>query len=380
VNEVTIIEPRDTDAFRSRIRTWLRTNLVVEPRPVDFRERWERTRAWQQKLSAAGWVALSYPVEYGGQGLGVVEEAILSEELARAGAPPMLPLGHLGRPLLTHGTDAQRQRYLRKLLSAEEIWCQGFSEPTAGSDLASLRTRATKVEGGYVITGQKMWTSYGVFADMALVLARTGEVEERHRGISAFLVPLTLPGITVRPIVLANGDEEFAEVFLDDVVVGDDSLLGEIGQGWEIAMTTIGYERGAVDTGYQIVFAGFVNELARELSATSRVDDSYVLRELGKAITLVEVMGLQCLRAVGDRASGGAPGPEASIDKLLMTTVEQQLLATALEISGSVTDPLTTKWFDRYLYGRAASIYGGSSQIQKNILATRMLGLPRSRP
>jgi len=369
----------ETEKFRSRIRAWLQDNVPDEQLPNDFRERWESMRAWQRKLSSAGWVALSYPVEFGGQGLGVVEEAILSEEMARAGAPPTLPLGHLGRPLLTHGTDAQRQRYLKKLLSAEEIWCQGFSEPSAGSDLAGLRTRATKLDDGFLLSGQKTWTSYGIFADMALVLARTGEISERHRGISAFLVSLTLPGITVRPIVLANGDEEFAEIFFDDVKVPLDSLLGELGQGWEIAMATIGYERGAVDTGYQVRFSGFVRELVSELVRSGRTDDSAALQEVGRSITLVEVMGYQCHRSVGERASGRSPGPEASIDKLLMTKVEQELLASALEVTSDALGETATKWFDRYLYGRAASIYGGSAQIQKNILALRVLDLPRTR-
>lgn len=366
------------EAFRRELQAWLEAHKPAAALPEDFRERWAAMREWQRRLAAAGWVAVSYPEEYGGRGLGALEESILSEELARAGAPPILPLGHLGHPILTHGTEEQKRRYLPNLLAAEEIWCQGFSEPSAGSDLAGLRTKAVAVDGGYRISGQKMWTSYGVFADFALVLARTGDPADRHRGISAFLVDLSTPGVSVRPIVLANGDEEFAELFFDDVAVPAANLLGREGDGWTIAMEAIGHERGAVDTGYGVKFAGFVAELADEVHAAGRDDDPEARRALGRAVMLVDVLRLQSDRSVRERLEGRPPGPEASVDKLLMTTVEQNLMDTALELTADRVGGQYAKWFDRYLYGRAGSIYGGSAQIQRNILAQRVLALPKA--
>jgi alkylation response protein AidB-like acyl-CoA dehydrogenase len=372
---------RDTPAealFRARLRAWLAENLPVEPEPAALVERWPYMRDFQRRLYRGGWVALSYPTEVGGQGLGPMEEAILSQELGRADAPSMLPIGHLGRPLLSHGTTEQRTRYLPPLLASEEIWCQGFSEPGAGSDLAALRTRAVRDRGDWVITGQKVWTSYGVFADYCLLLARTDPDAPRHRGISAFIVPLRSAGVTVRPIVLANGDEEFAEVHLDDVRVPAENLLGGETDGWRIAMDVVSYERGAVDIGYLAKFERYLRELAVNVGRSESAPDRTVVRGLGRAAGMVEVLRMHCLRSLSERANGGRPpGAESSIDKLLMTAVEQQLMSTGLDLLDDATHPHRHDWFDRYLYGRAASIYGGSAQIQRNILAERVLGLPR---
>jgi alkylation response protein AidB-like acyl-CoA dehydrogenase len=335
-------------------------------------------RAFQQRMYQGGWVALSYPTEVGGQGLGMMEEAILSQELGRANAPTMLPLGHLGRPLLSHGTEEQRSRYLPPLLASDEIWCQGFSEPQAGSDLASLRTRAVRDGADWVISGQKVWTSYGVFADFCLLLGRTDPDAVRHRGISAFIVPLRSPGVTVRPIVLANGDEEFAEIHLDDVRVPAANMIGEPTDGWKIAMDVVSYERGAVDIGYLSKFERYLSELSALVKASRPEPDRATVRALGEAAAGIEVLRMHCLRSLSERATGGSPGAESSIDKLLMTRVEQQLMAVSLDLLDDATVPGRREWFDRYLYGRAGSIYGGSSQIQRTILAERMLALPRA--
>ncbi len=369
---------RDTPAqaaFRTRLRSWLASNLPTDAEPVAMRDRFQYMRDWQRRLAAGGWTALSWPKEYGGQGLGQMEEAILNQELSRSAAPATLPLMHLGRPFLTHGTEEQKQKYLPDLLSSDVIWCQGFSEPGAGSDLASLRTKATVDGDDFVLSGQKVWTSLGVFADMCLVLARTDDAEPKHRGISAFVVPLDAPGVTVRPIIMANGDEEFAEIFLSEVRVPLANMLGTAGSGWAIAMSTISYERGASDIGYQAKFERFYLELLAGASHSGGLDDPTLKAQIGRAGVLIEVFRMHCLRRLSERESASSPGPMSSVDKLLMTKVEQTLLQVALDGAHDLLSKEFATWFDRYLYGRAGSIYGGTAQIQKNIIAQRMLGL-----
>jgi alkylation response protein AidB-like acyl-CoA dehydrogenase len=334
---------------------------------------------FQKRLYLNGWIALSYPTEVGGQGLGPVEEAILSEELGNAGAPTLIPLGHLGRPLLTFGSAEQQARYLPPLLSAEEIWCQGFSEPEAGSDLASLRTRAVRRGHEWALNGHKIWTSYGAYADYCLLLARTDLSASRHHGISAFIVPLNAPGVTVRPIVLANGEEEFAEIYLDDVRVPDANMLGGPGDGWSVAMEVVNYERGAVETGYLPKFQRYLAELGGIVRGRDERPDRATLLALGEVAALLGVLRMHCLRRLSERAAGVPPGPESSVDKLLMTEVEQRLMALGLAIMRDAAEPGRSEWFGRYLYGRAGSIYGGSSQIQRNIIAQRQLQLPREK-
>jgi alkylation response protein AidB-like acyl-CoA dehydrogenase len=361
--------------FRRRLQAWLAENMPTEQEPESMAERFEWTRRWQRKLFEGGWTALTWPREYGGQGLGPLEEAIFSQELGRAGAPSPLPLGHLGRPFITHATEEQRRRYLPRLLAVEDIWCQGFSEPGAGSDLASLQTSARREGNSYVLAGQKVWTTLGAFADHCMVLARTDPEVRKHKGISCFLVPLDAPGVTVRPIVLANGDEEFAEIFFDDVVVPAEDMLGEPGQGWEIALSVISYERGAVDVGYQAKFERYFAELLAGVRADDAPVDDAAYERIGGVAVELEVFRMHCLRSLSRRAVGVPPGDASSIDKLLMTAVEQDLLDAALAVSDRHDGPERIRWFDRYLYGRAGSIYGGSAQIQKGILAERVLGL-----
>lgn len=368
---------RDTDeqlTFREGLRRWLAENLPSEPEPENLDDRFHYMVRWQQALYAGGWVALSFPKEYGGQGRTIIEEAILNDELGRANAPTSLPLNYLGRVFISHGSEEQRRAFLPGLLSARTIWCQGFSEPGAGSDLASLRTKAVRTDDGWVISGQKLWTSYGAFADMCLLLARTSDEGARHRGLTAFIVPMDAEGVTVRPVVMGNGDKEFAEIFLDDVVVPADAVLGQPGDGWAIAMATISYERGSVDIGYQAKFERLFGDLALEVRDHARSDAGWT-RRLGEIAAELEVLRMHNLRRLSLRADGALPGPESSIDKLFMTRVEQDLLAAAMEMSGDHVGDRRAYWFHHYLYARAGSIYGGSAQIQRNILAGRVLGL-----
>lgn len=368
----------DQATFRTELRKWLAANAPAEPMPSRLDVRHEFLTRWHRRLYDAGYVGLSWPREYGGQGLGPIEEAIFSQELSRAGAPPGPLLGYIGRPLLAFGTDEQRARYLAPMLRSEELWCQGFSEPNAGSDLAGLQTRARDDGDHYRITGQKVWTSYGQFARYCLLLARTSTDGPKQAGITAFIVDLESAGVTIRPIVQMTGDEEFCEVFYDDVIVPRENVVGSVGQGWEIAMMTVAYERGPVDIGYQAKFEVMAAALAREVAAAGLADLS-ARRSVARAAVGVEVLRLRCLQSLAERAQGKPPGPETSVDKLLMASAEQRLLSTAIEVLGATELNSDSSWFDAYLYSRAASVYGGTAQIQKNILANRVLKLPAGR-
>jgi alkylation response protein AidB-like acyl-CoA dehydrogenase len=367
-------------AFRSRIRSWLAARPPLAEVSKDDHDAWHASRIqWYRQLASAGWLGLSWPEQYGGRGLGPIEEAIFQEEVAYARAPDPPMLGYIGRPILEFGTEQQKRCYLPPLLACTEAWCQGFSEPGAGSDLASLRTRATLQGDHYEVQGHKIWTSYGQYADYCLLLARTEPDAPRHSGISALIVPMRSPGIRIEPIVTARGSAEFCEVFYDAVRVPRANLLGTPGQGWSIAQTTLTYERGPVDIGFQARYESILRRLAAELTQRGRHADSHLRARLAQAATAVQVLKLQVLRSLSERAQGRAPGPEGSIVKLAMAATEQLLMDVALDVLG--VDALlddAEDWFGDYLYGRAATIYGGSAQIQKNILAQRVLGLPRS--
>jgi alkylation response protein AidB-like acyl-CoA dehydrogenase len=383
-------DQRQLAEFRQDFRVWLSGHMISaapgEPHPR-FLQR------WHQHLFQAGWVGLSWPAEYGGRGLTNVHEVIVNEEIGRIGAPDAPRIGYLGRALLTWGSEEQRTAYLPGLLSGDDYWCQGFSEPGAGSDLAALSTSAVRRGQDYVVTGQKVWTSYGEFADLCLLLARTGSGTSRHKGISAFILPMRLPGIEVRPIKAITGQSEFCEVFLDGVCIPEANRIGEEGDGWPIAMMTVAYERGAADVGYLSKFGAALYELTEAVGP--RLDDPVVCQEIGKLKVLYAVLGHHVERRMRLRqASASAPGPEMSVDKLLMTMVDQALHSGALRLLGpaaltesalsesalsesSPGEGAGSEWLERYLYSRAASIYGGTQQIQLNIVAQRLLGLPR---
>lgn len=360
-------------AFRGRLREWLRAN-VIEPQPGEPHALF--LKRWHQTLFAGGWVGLSWPREYGGHGLGNVYDVVLNEEIGAAGAPDAPRIGYLGRALLQWGTEEQRKRFLPGLLDGSDYWGQGFSEPGAGSDLAAIATKAVREGDDYVLTGQKVWTTYGDYADYCLLLARTGPPDGRHKGISAFVVPMRLAGIEVRPIRAITDESEFSEIFLDGVRVPAANRVGEEGDGWPIAMMTVAYERGAADVGYLSKFGAALQELRVQLSPAGPL----ARRELGRLEVLYRVLSQHVARRLRERDDADAlPGPEMSVDKLLMTQVDQELHATAVRLLGAhaLVGEATSDWLRRYLYSRAASIYGGSEQIQLNILAQRVLALPR---
>jgi alkylation response protein AidB-like acyl-CoA dehydrogenase len=360
------------------------------PRALD--ERMAVLRRWQSACYEAGFVGRAWPAEFGGGGRPAVEQIVVDQELAAGGAPEfvnVVGLDVLGPSLLRFGDDVQRRRYIPPILSAEEIWCQGFSEPEAGSDLASLRTRAVSDGDSFVINGQKTWVSWGQYATWCGVLARTDESVSRHRGISMLIVDMSTPGVEVRPMTQITGHAEFSELFLDDVVVPRENLLGELGDGWKIAMHTLGHERGTAALPRQVKLRTWLDRavsIARErlVDGRSVLADAEAQTALARALIGIEVLRHHAYRTVGEFLNGGAVGPESSTVKLLMAEAEQRLAATVLDVLGPTLlhgDPDEVGendfWQETYLYSRAASVYGGAQQIQRDIIADRILSLPK---
>jgi alkylation response protein AidB-like acyl-CoA dehydrogenase len=351
------------------------------PHPLD--ERMEFLRRWQAQCYAAGYVGRAWPSEFGGGGRSTAEQLVVDQELAAAGAPEfpsIVGLDVLGPAILAFGSDEQRRSYVRPILSAEEIWCQGFSEPEAGSDLASLRTTAVETDDGYVLNGQKTWISWGQFARWCGVLARTDPDVPKHTGISLLVVDMDSPGLEVRPMVQITGHAEFCELFLDDVVVPKENLLGAPGDGWKIAMHVVAHERGTAALPRQVLLRTLFDRLVTD-AGDSALDDAPLLADEGVQSTLartlieIEVLRHHASRTMSAFLNGGAVGPESSGVKLLMAQAEQTLGAAALEVLGDAG--AGSFWHERYLYGRAASVYGGTQQIQRDIIGTRILSLPQ---
>src|SRR3954469_10140108 len=367
----------DERALQTEVRAFLAQGRLTPadlPRSLDARM--EVLRGWQATCHEAGYVGRAWPEAFGGGGRPPVEQIVVDQELAAAGAPEfvnVVGLDVLGPSLLRFGTDEQRRRHIPPILSAEEIWCQGFSEPDAGSELASLRTRAVEHDEHIAVSGQKTWVSWGRFARWGGVLARTDEDAARHRGISMLIVDMSSPGLELRPMTQITGHAEFCELFLDDVVVPKENLLGGRGDGWKIAMHTLGHERGTAALPRQVKLRTWLDRAVQDAAAQGRLDDPLVQVELAQALIGVEVLRHHAYRTVGEFLNGGAVGPDSSSVKLLMAEAEQRLAASAFEILG----PEDEFWTETYLYSRAASVYGGTQQIQRNIIADRILALPQ---
>lgn len=390
----------DEERFRDELRSWLAVNL-----PGD----WERTladanenmdqwmsflRRWQYKLYQAGWAGISWPKEYGGRGATIIQQLIFAEEMARARAPNLINLGVgidlVGPAIIHHGTEEQKRRYLPRILSGEEIWCQGFSEPEAGSDLASLQTRAALQGDRFVVTGQKVWTSWAEYSDYCILLVRTDPEAPKHKGISCLLVDMRSPGITIRPTVQITGEAEFSEVFFDSVLVPRENLLGALNQGWTVAMTILMHERGTSAIGYQIRFRRELDaliQLAKSFEREGRpASENPLLRQkLAQAYIELEVLKYSIYRCASQIMRSGKPGLESSIIKLLWSEMDRRQKETALEILGMYSQLVKGskwavdcgRWQRAFLWSRAGTIYAGSSEIQRNIIAERVLGLPR---
>jgi alkylation response protein AidB-like acyl-CoA dehydrogenase len=373
-------DSEEEHAFRLRLRAWLATHNPGLPPSSTADEYWAGQAAWHQALYDAGFFGLTWPTEVGGHGLPSVYDVILDEELISAAAPPRPSVGYLVQGFLEHGNEDVRRRFLPGLVNGRDRWCQGFSEPDAGSDLASLRTRAVREGAEYVISGHKVWTSYSDAAEWCLVLARTDAGVPKHRGISAFAVPMRQPGIEQRPLTMINGiTREFGEVLFDGARVDAANMVGEPGEGWRLAMTVVSHEREPGELGYVARYGKLVNELAGRVRGRPDACGPEARRALGWALVETEMLRRHVSRRLSERLDGITHGPEGSIDKLLMTAAEQAVGDAALAVGGvAATDQDDDTWLRAYLYSRAQSVMGGTSQIQRNLIAGRILELPTS--
>lgn len=383
----------DEQQFRDELRHWLQANVPAPFTGSTNEEEkgayFEYLRQWQRKVSAAGWAGISWPKEYGGRGARLIEQAILTEEWARAEAPMLinaLGLSLIGPTIIVVGTEEQKRRFLPKILSAEEIWCQGFSEPNAGSDVASLTTKATPDGADFIITGQKTWTSLAHAADWCLLLVRTDPDAPKHKGITALLVDMHEPGVEVRPLKQMTGDASFNEVFFDNVRVPLVNVLGEVNKGWGTAIATLMNERAHLGTGIYVQFKRNLDQLlahARQLKRNGqRLSQDPLLRQkLAQAVMELEIFRLTNTRALSRMQNESIPGPEGSILKLQWSEYNQRFQQTAMEVLGPVAQLHSFdngKWIYDYLRTRANTIEAGTSEIQRNIIAERVLGLPKS--
>jgi len=379
----------EEDAFAHEIRAWLERNLDLPPHFPTLAAEVEWGREWQAKLAADRWVGIHWPHEYGGRGASPVQVAIFNMEYARSRAlQPVNRVGiNLAGPtLLAHGTDEQKQRWLPSILTAGEIWCQLFSEPDAGSDLAALKTRATPADDGWLLSGQKVWTSYAQFARWGICLARTDAEAPKHAGISYLVVDMQAPGIEVRPLVQITGEAEFNEVFFDEVFVPADQLVGGLNEGWAVANTTLAHERGtSFPFKEQVVHEVFLDELYALARERGGLDDVEISDALAQAFVELRVLRLHNWRTLSRLARGIAPGPESSYVKLAWTDMSQHLAEAAMAVVGETAplwadatgNPESGMWQRQWLWSKAASIAGGTSEVQRTIIGDRILGLPR---
>ncbi len=389
----------EDQAFRAEVRAWLEEHLSGEfadlqglGGPGRDHEALDERLAWNRHLAAHGWTCVGWPKEYGGRGLSLLQQVIFHEEYARAGAPSRI--NHLGEELLgptliAFGTEEQKQRFLPRIVAVEELWCQGYSEPGAGSDLANVQTKARLDGDHWVIDGQKVWTSNAHFSQWCFLVARTGPGSERHHGLSFLLVPLAQDGVEVRPIEQLTGGSEFNEVFFTGATTDADLVVGEVGKGWGVAMGLLGFERGVSTLGQVVGFARELEGVVELARANGSIEDPVIRDRLAQAKVGLEVMRFNALRGLSAVAGGddsSAGGGAASIFKLVWARWHQQLGELAMDVAGA--DGLTarpgstasyelTPWQRLFLFSRADSIYGGSDEVQRNILAERVLGLPR---
>jgi len=367
--------------FRDELRGWLGENHPGEE-PQGDNEAFEFRRQWQRKLHDQGYAGLSWPKEYGGRGATLIEQAIFGEEMARAKAPPaanVLGLVMGGPVVIAHGSEEQKQRYLEPILSAEEIWCQGFSEPDSGSDLASLKTRAVKSNGDWVVTGQKVWTTYAHEAKWCMLVARTDQDAAKHAGLTYFLMDMEQDAVQVRPLRQITGEAEFNELFIEEARIPEENVVGGVGNGWAVAITTLMHERagiGAASAASVKIALGQLVELAKERGVA---DDPLIRQRIAQLEIEAEALRLNAWRGLTQIMKTGVPGPEGSLPKLQWAAVNQGLTELAMEIRGEEGLSKDSEWTYRFLRARANTIEGGTTEILKNIVAERVLGLPKLR-
>jgi alkylation response protein AidB-like acyl-CoA dehydrogenase len=379
--------PAEVEQFRTELRAWLAANLTDEVKAADrHRGRdpgaFDTLRGWDAAVADAGWGAVSWPREYGGRGATVLEQLAYAEETTRARAP--MPLNVIGMnniapAIMQYGTDDQKRELLPRMVRADDVWCQGMSEPEAGSDLASLRTRAVRDGDDFVVNGQKIWTSLGHRADWCQLYVRTDPDAPKHKGISCLIVDMTLPGIEVRPLVTLNGAADFAEVFFNDVRVPTDALLGPLNGGWRVATTTLSHERAGAARLYaqmQVQLADLVADMAEhEVDGKPVLENGSTLRRLGEIGVRISYLELLCKRSISAMLYGSDALGSASLAKSVWAELGQDLAALAFDVLGP--QQTSGRWADRRLSSRSLTIAGGTTQINKGITATRVLGLPR---
>ncbi|HEV8208165.1 MAG TPA: acyl-CoA dehydrogenase [Acidimicrobiia bacterium] len=388
--------PAEAEAFRKEFRTWLDGSLTDDLRelaqhPVgDDPDRIERLREWNRTLADARYAAIAWPPEYGGRGASLMEQVVYAEEMHRAGAPGtvnIIGLSNIAPAIMEHGTEEQKRDLLPRMLRGDDIWCQGFSEPGAGSDLAGLRTRAVDEGDHFIVNGQKVWTSGAQFADWIYLLVRTDPAVPKHRGISFLLVDMKTPGITVRPLVLMNGHQHFNEVFFVDVAVPKENLVGPVNQGWKVAMTTLMYERkGGGGRGHDAQIAR-LGTLARQMKVDGvpAWDNPLVRQRFAQLVIDATTLKYTRFRNLTRQLRGEPPGPEGSILKLFGSELGVHIADFAGELLGprvlvnqpSADIPDAPRWFNRVVSARQYTIAGGTSEIQRNIIGERVLGLPK---
>ena len=372
----------DQQQFREEVRAFT-SQLEPEPLHHSVDEQFKYLVDFEHRLHDAGLAAVAWPTEYGGRGMSPLEYAIVCDELGRAEAPEVINfvgIDVIAPALLVYADAEQLATWLPLMASAEEIWCQLFSEPDAGSDLASLRTRAEKTDAGWTINGQKVWSTWAQFATWGLLLARTGTAEDRHRGITAFVIDMATPGIDVRPLTTMTGSAEFAEVLFDNVHLPETALLGELGGGWQVAQVMLTAERGPYAIRRSAVLRGAMTGLQRLATGTA---DPLARQRVAEATIAMELLDLRIADVVATLRRGEEIGADSALTKLFLGQVEQTIFSVAMEILGmggiayDSHDAAVVAWVERYLYSRASSIYGGTAQIQRNIVGERLLGLTR---
>jgi alkylation response protein AidB-like acyl-CoA dehydrogenase len=372
-------------AWRHEVRAWLEAHVPRELPPLDSYSDAAGYRAWEQQLADAGYAAVHWPQEHGGRGAGEVERLVFLEEYERAGAPPRINIQGLmlaGPTLMAFGTEQQQRRWLPAMLRSDEIWCQGFSEPDAGSDLAALRTRARPRGDALVVSGQKIWTTGAHYADWIFTLVRTGDDGPKHRGITWLMIDLRAPGVEVRPIVQLDGRIEFAEVFFDEVEVPVDDVVGGIGNGWRVAMTALGFERGVGRRSY-VQYLTRLESLRQALASAGVRLEPAIESQFGAVLAKVLMYRDYAARVAAEAGSGTATATSA-YNKLIWSEIQVQLfelgervLRATGDLRDAVADQRAEEWMAEYWYSRAARIFAGTNEIQKNIIAERVLGMPR---
>ncbi|MGI8461345.1 MAG: acyl-CoA dehydrogenase family protein, partial [Solirubrobacterales bacterium] len=372
----------EEEVFRDEIRSWLEANHPGPSPGGGETAEFQFQREWQKVMHAGGWAGISWPKEYGGRGATLIEQSIASEEMARAKVPrPANVLGLVmgGPVVIAHGDEDQKERFLDPILSGEEIWCQGFSEPESGSDLASLKTRAVKSNGEWVVTGQKVWTTFAHEAKWCMLVARTDPDAPKHKGLTYLICDMEQDEVEVRPLRQITGESEFNELFIEEARIPDENVIGGAGNGWNVAITTLMHERAGLGGSAAMAMSAMLDELVELANQRGLGEDPLIRDKIARLKIGIEGLRLGAMRALTQTMKVGIPGPEGSVAKLQWSSTNQAMTELAVDIGGVEMLERDSTWAYRFLRARANSIEGGTTEILKNIVAERVLGLPKLR-